>query len=298
MRIYTLGVGTPTPTPTRFGSSHVVEVAGQHLMFDCGPAATHKLVKAGLQPTQIAQLYFTHHHFDHNADYACFLLCRWDQGAGLVSELEVFGPSPTRLITDRLIGEEGAFVFDWKARINNFVSQRLHVQRGGTLPRLPPSPRVRDVGPGVIQSGPEWKVTAAPADHVQPWLDSLAYRLDSEEGSVVITGDTGPCESVAELARGADAMLCMCWDDQERMDRDGESEGTCGTIAAGRLAQQAGVERLVLVHSGPNLSNPGLMEKGIADITRVYDGEVIWAHELMSFELTRGRATRRRSVIV
>ena len=26
-----------------------------------------------------------------------------------------------------------------------------------------------------------WKVTAAPAIHVQPWLDSLAYRLDSAE---------------------------------------------------------------------------------------------------------------------
>ena len=44
-------------------------------MFDCGPAATHKLVKAGLYPTQVDNLFFTHHHFDHNIDYPCFLLC-------------------------------------------------------------------------------------------------------------------------------------------------------------------------------------------------------------------------------
>ena len=48
--IYTLGAGTPTPTPTRFGSSHVLKLGDQLLMFDCGPAATHKLVKAGLVP--------------------------------------------------------------------------------------------------------------------------------------------------------------------------------------------------------------------------------------------------------
>ena len=49
--ILTLGAGTPTPTPTRFGSSHVLRLGDELLMFDCGPATTHKLVKAGLFPT-------------------------------------------------------------------------------------------------------------------------------------------------------------------------------------------------------------------------------------------------------
>ena len=52
-RLYILGAGTPTPTAQRFGSSYVVEVGGEYLMFDCGPATTHKLVQAGLRPTQI-----------------------------------------------------------------------------------------------------------------------------------------------------------------------------------------------------------------------------------------------------
>lgn len=47
---YILGAGTRTPTPTRFGSAHVVEVAGRYLMFDYVPVATHKLVKAGTSP--------------------------------------------------------------------------------------------------------------------------------------------------------------------------------------------------------------------------------------------------------
>ena len=73
-RVYVLGSGTPTPTPQRFGSSFVAEFGDYQVMIDCGPAATHKLVKAGLWPTNIDHLFFTHHHFDHDIDYPCFLL--------------------------------------------------------------------------------------------------------------------------------------------------------------------------------------------------------------------------------
>jgi ribonuclease Z len=254
-------------------------------MVDCGPAATHKLVKAGIFPTKVDYLFFTHHHFDHDVDYPCFLLCRWDQSIGKENQLRVYGPTLTETITERLLGENGAFVHDWKARVSFPGSQRVHVNRGGTLPRKPPSVLAKDVGPGLIHQGREWRVTAAPAEHAQPWLDSLAYRLDSAEGSIVFTGDTQPCQSVLELARGADMLLCMCWDDQERMEAMGEVGGQCGTMDAARMAQAAGVRRLVLVHVGPYLAQHGAMEKGIGDVRRIYDGEVVFAEELMSLRL-------------
>ena len=94
MKLYVLGGGNPDPNPERFGSSFVFEVGGEHLMVDCGPAATYKLAQAGLRPTQINWLFFTHHHFDHNADYPCFLLTRWDQGAHRAARLNVIGPRP------------------------------------------------------------------------------------------------------------------------------------------------------------------------------------------------------------
>ncbi len=279
--IITLGAGTPTPTPTRFGSSHVLKVGQDLVMFDCGPAATHKLVQAGFFPTQVDYLFFTHHHFDHDIDYPCFLLCRWDQSIGKENRLQVFGPDLTEKITEGILGEDGLFSHDWKARVNHPLSQRVHVNRGGSLPRPAPSVSARDVGPGLVFSGNDWQVTAAPAEHVQPYLDSLAYRLDSSEGSVVVTGDTQPCASVAALAQGADTMLCMCWDDQEVMDQNGESNGQCGTLGAAQLAQDAGVKKLVLVHVGPHLAGHGPMEKGIGDISRVYDGQVVFSEELM-----------------
>ena len=284
-RVHVLGAGTPTPTRTRFGSSYVVEVAGEQLMVDCGPATTYKMVKAGLWPTDIDYLFFTHHHFDHDVDYPCFLLCRWDQSIGKENRLQVFGPKLTEKITEGIIGEEGLFAHDLNARMNHPISQRVYVNRGGVLPRRPPDVLARDVAPGKVYSAADWEMTSAEAEHAQPYLDSLAYRLDSPGASIVFTGDTQPCESVVNLARGADAMVCMCWDDQELMDENGEASRQCGTTGAARMAQQAEVEKLVLVHIGPHLSARGPMEKGISDIKRIYDGEVVFSDELMTIEV-------------
>jgi len=284
-QVYILGAGTPTPTPTRFGSAHVVQVAGDYLMFDCGPAATHKLVKAGIFPTKVDYLFFTHHHFDHDVDYPCFLLCRWDQSIGQENQLHVYGPTLTETITERILGENGAFAHDWKARVNHPLSQRVYVNRGGALPRKPPAVLAKDVGPGRVHSGRDWEIIAAPAEHVQPYLDSLAYRLNSPEGSVVFTGDTQPCRSVIDLARGADMLLCMCWDDQECMIENGEAFGQCGTIGAAKMPCTAGFKTLFRVHVGPHLASHGPMEKGIGDVRKIFDGELIFAEELMALRL-------------
>ena len=96
-----------------------MEVGGEYMMFDCGPAATWKLVKAGIFPTKVDYLFFTHHHFDHDVDYPCFLLSRWDQSVGKENQLRVYGPTLTETITERILGEQGAFVHDWKARVGH-----------------------------------------------------------------------------------------------------------------------------------------------------------------------------------
>ena len=193
---------------------------------------------------------------------------------GVISEMDAFGIDICWLLT-------------WYLPPSQHVptSHRVFVNRGGTLPRKPPEVAAKDVGPGKVFSGRDWEVSAAPAEHVQPYLDSLAYRVNTPDGSIVFTGDTQPCESVIELARDADALLCMCWDNQETMDQNGEGNRQCGTTGAAKMAQEAGVGKLVLVHVGPNLSTHGPMEKGIGDIKSIYDGEVIFSDELMSFDV-------------
>jgi|TARA_B110000263_G_C15293704_1_gene504559 ribonuclease BN (tRNA processing enzyme) len=284
--IYVLGAGTPTPTKDRFGSAFAIKIGEDQIMLDCGPAATHKLVKAGLWPTDINHIFFTHHHFDHDIDYPCFLLCRWDQSIGVEDTLKVFGPTLTEKITNGILNEkDGLFAHDWIARINHPLSQKVYENRGGTLPRTPPHVIAKDVGPGPVYTKSDWSVTAAPAIHVQPYLDSLAYRFETPEGSIVFTGDTQPCESVTKLAKNADMMLCMCWDEQSEMDENGEHLGQCGTSGAAKMAEEAGVKKLVLVHIGPNLSNSESQIRGREEISNIYSGEILFADELMKIDL-------------
>jgi len=284
-KLYVLGSGTPTPTPERFGTAYVLKIEQDYVMIDCGPATTHKLVKSGLWPAQVGYVFFTHHHFDHNVDYPCFLLCRWDQSVGKEVPLQVFGPPPTTELTEKLIGPDGAFSYDWKARIAWPPSQNVHVNRGGSLPRPEPVIKVKDIVGGETVQGNRWQVTVSKACHAEPWLTSLAYRFDTELGSIVFAGDTGPCEEVSKLAKGADIFVAHCWDHQEVMDKTGEAGGQTGTLDAAEFAEDASVKTLVLTHTGLNICKPGSREKAIADIAAIYKGQIIFGEEMMILDL-------------
>ena len=65
------------------------------------------------------------------------------------------------------------------------------------------------------------------------------------------------------------------------MESNKESKGVCGTLGAARMAQEAGVKKLVLAHLGPNLTRHPVMEKGIGQVKSHYEGELIFSDELM-----------------
>ena len=209
-RLHVLGAGCPHPVPHQYGSAFVLDVDGDFVMVDCGPATTHKMCLMGIATTKVGHLLLTHHHFDHNADFPCFALTRWDMSTGKEPPLKVCGPRPTRAFVERLLGPEGAFFVDWQSRIKHPVSQAIHKRRGGSLPRPAPAIEARDVGPGEIARTDSWVATAARVHHVEPWLESLAFRFDTQRGSIVFAGDCGDCKELRQLAQGADTLVVAC----------------------------------------------------------------------------------------
>lgn len=281
-KVHIIGAGTPHPTPERFGSAYVAEVGDERILVDCGPATTWKLVKAGMSPADIDTLFFTHHHYDHDVDYPCFVLNRWGHNDwGDLPPLQVYGPNYTETLTDRILNPEyGAWAPDWTSRTKHPASLALYESHGGVLPRPGPDVRPRDIEPGTVIEGSGWQMRTTLAEHFQPYLDSLAYRLDTDEGSVVFTGDTQPCDTVEEIARDADVMIAMCWDLQDDLDKSLLKTGQSGTRDAGTMAQKAGVKRLVLSHVEPQITSEEKREAAVADAQTVFDGEVIFADEL------------------
>ncbi len=281
-RVVVLGCGTPTPSPVRWGSSFLVEIGGEWLMFDCGPAATYKLYKAGFTATQVDHLFFTHHHSDHDADYPTFLLTRFDMSVGKENELRVYGPALTSQLTERLLGEDvGAYWHDIVARTNHPLSLGAHQRRGGTLPRLPPVIHSTDVGPGKFATGKHWQVSAARVEHVQPYLDSLAYRIDSDEGSIVFSGDTRPCDSLTELASGADLLVMECIRLHQDNVGNPAAEYETATYGAGQTARDADVKKLLLCHQNPALEDPESKVQAIGEVRSVFAGPTVWGEELL-----------------
>ncbi len=69
MKLTLLGTGTPAPLTHRAGSSYLVQFDDEALLFDCGPGAVRRLLRAGVPPIALNYLFLTHLHYDHCVDY-------------------------------------------------------------------------------------------------------------------------------------------------------------------------------------------------------------------------------------
>ena len=200
-RLTLIGTGSPSPLVHRGGSSYLLDLGADRLLFDCGPASVRRLLEAGVDLRTLTHLFLTHLHYDHCVDYGYLVLTRWDQGVGKIPELEVCGPAPVRRMTELLFGEEGVYAGDLAARTERAASHFMHEARGGQLPRLRPAPQVVEVADGSIVEGAGWRLETAEVLHGQPQLICLAYRLNTESHSVVFGGDTGPVPRLTEELR-------------------------------------------------------------------------------------------------
>lgn len=281
MKITLLGTGNPAPSLKRMGPGYMVTVGDDVILFDHGPGSHHRLLETGTKATDVTHAFFSHLHYDHFVDFPRLLLTRWDHGAGQIPELKVYGPNPVKTLVERLIGQDGVFAPDIEARITWDASLYVYRNRGGQEPRVPPRPDVTEIGKGSVVETGRWRVEAVEVPHAQPSLTCLALRLDCDEGSVVYSGDTGPSKALEKLAKGCDVLIHMCSYMSGSVDNKATQLGTSGHLEAARTAAAAGVRRLVASHIYNQFDRPGVREKVIADMTRVYDGIIVLGEDLM-----------------
>jgi len=172
MQIRLLGTGTPNPSFKRMSSGCLVETREDVLVFDHGAGAFHRLLETGIDVTRVSHLFFSHLHFDHCLDYARLVLTRWDQAAGKIPELKVYGPAHLRKMTDLLFGEGGVFDPDLIARTRHEPSVQTYISRGGTPPRQRPAPQVHVFEHGTVIHEQEWRLEVVTVPHAQPYLAS------------------------------------------------------------------------------------------------------------------------------
>ncbi len=292
MRIRLVGTGTPTPSLKRMSSGYLVEVGHRKILFDFGPGAYHRLLEAGVKPVEITDVFLTHLHYDHCLDYVRLLMTRWDQGAGKIAELNVYGPAHTARMTNLIVCEDGIFGPDLAARTELPMSQGVFVARGGTLPRAKPRPVVRELKSEDVVEGDGFKVHVRAVLHAQPILECFGYRLEADGASFVYSGDAGPCKSMQELAADCDVLVHMChFISGTALNREFDKRNM-GHLELARLGQQANVRNLVASHIAEQMDVPGVKERLIREMSEIYKGNLFFGEDLMEIPVG-GPAPRR-----
>lgn len=286
MKLTLLGTGTPAPSLRRASSGYVFELGDDVVVMDHGPGAHHRLLEAGYQATDVTHFLATHYHYDHIMDYPRLVLTRWDHGGDAIAPLKVFGPEPLAEINDRFIGAEGAFALDIAARTESPASLAVYHARGGTGDRPRPTPDLRQVAPGDVIEGRDWRILVGPARHVQPNLNCLSYRVETSEGTVVYSGDNGGVfEPFIEFAKGTDVLIHMNHFLSGTEATPDYRQMSGSHMDNAETARQAEVGMLVLTHFLPMLDRVGVKERMVAEMAEVYNGPIVIGEDLMEIPL-------------
>ena len=188
-----LGTGSPLPDPNRAGPSTLVTTAdGTHLLVDAGRGVMMRLSGAGVAAGQVAAVLLTHLHSDHITDLGDVITTRW---------VTTFTRTPLTIV-----GPEGtaAVVRDLLASLGPDVCYRL--AHHDDLDHEPPVSVVEVADGAVPLDLPGTTVTCAPTDH-RPVHPTVGYRFEHGGASVVLAGDTVPCDGLDRLAAVADALV-------------------------------------------------------------------------------------------
>ena len=287
MKFTMLGSGTPAPSLSRMSSGYVFEIGDDLIVFDHGGGAHHRLLEAGYHAQDVTHCFLTHYHYDHIMDFPRLALTRWDHGSPDLQPLKVFGPDPLDTMLDRFFGESGAFAHDVHARIESAASQAVFKVRGGVGDRPGPRFDPQEVAAGDVIEGNDWKIKVGPTRHVQPTLNCLSYRIETDEGAIVYSGDNGGVfEPFIEFAQGADVLIHMNHF-LSGTELNPEYRIMSGShLDNAETARQAGVGMLVLTHLQPDLDMFGTRERMVTEMVAVYDGPIIVGHDLMEIPMT------------
>lgn len=276
-RLILLGTGAgPRPRKGSSGSAQVIIAEGRLYVVDCGDGVARQLALAGASLTALRNVFITHHHSDHNADYGNLLLLSW--ASGLQQRVDTWGPPPIERMTQLFLEM-------------NATDIETRMADEGFRP-LAPLIHAHDVtGAGLVMQDDVMKVTCARVSHPKV-KDAYAYRFDAPDRSIVISGDTVRSPDLVKLAKGADVLVheAVFPEAIERMVSRIPNGAALGkhimeshTTAeeCGRIATDAGVKTLVLSHLAP-AEDPLLTESMWAEAAgRHFKGRVVVGRDLL-----------------
>jgi ribonuclease BN (tRNA processing enzyme) len=270
------GGGPRIVAPGRSKSANLIVVNGVPYVVDCGEGVAHQLVRAGVVLNTLRYVFITHHHSDHNLDYGNLIYDAW--AAGLRGPVDSYGPPPIRTMTEAY----------WQ--LNRFdIETRIGDEGRPDLRKLVTAHEFAE--PGLVMQNADVKVTAARVRH-PPIVHAYAYRFDTADRSIVISGDTTTSPELSALAKGADVLVSevMHLAGLENLLKRVPNAATLRehllashivTEDLGKLAAAAAVKTLVLTHFVPPDDNSITDDMWMEGMRKHYGGQIIVGRDLL-----------------
>ncbi|HJN43158.1 MAG: MBL fold metallo-hydrolase [Acidobacteria bacterium] len=275
--IVLLGTGTPGAEPDRFGPATAIVAGGTAYLIDAGPGVVRRAAAGAivsglpaLRPQNLRMAFFTHLHSDHTIGYPDLILSPWVLGR--TAPLQAFGPPGLDAMTTALLE---AYREDIRVRVEGPEQLRRDLLAVET----------REIEPGLIYEDPVMRVEAFAVPH-GTWDQAFGFKLTTADRTIVISGDTGPFDGMADIASGADVLIHEAYGAEGLRLRDPGIQRYHGTfhtsaIKVGEIAAEAEVGMVILTHQ---LHLAGETPDEMVDQVRLsFDGEVVYGRDLDIF---------------
>lgn len=268
--------GGPRVGGARKNPATLLKVGGVPYVIDCGYGVSAQLLKAGVPLQSLRYIFLTHMHSDHNLEYGPLLYNAW--ASGLKQTVDAYGPNTLNHQTTAFLD---SMKFDIDIRIDD--------EGRPDLRKLIAAHEFDDSG--LVMENADVRVTATRVRH-PPVKDAFAFRFDTKDRSVVISGDTNYSPELIELAKGADVLLHEVLH-VPGLDALLKRVGNAATLRehivashtttedVGRVAAAAGVKKLILHHFVPG-DDPSISdEMWTEDVRKHFEGEIVVGRDLM-----------------
>jgi ribonuclease BN (tRNA processing enzyme) len=249
-----LGSGTCAPSLARSSCSVLVETGGRKWLIDSGAGTLRRLLEAGTTIAELSCLLYSHLHPDHTSDLVPLLFAtKYPDGITRREALTIVAGRGFEDFFHRLKGVYGHWI--------DLGSDMLRIIEMSTAG-----------GDHVRLAGVD--LHTAPVEHSP---QSVAFRMTGPSGrKLVYSGDTDYSESLIELARGADLLIC-----ESAFPESQKVRGHLTPAMAGDIAARAGVRRLMLTHFYPACEQADIE----GECRRTYGGPLVLAQDLMRLVL-------------
>lgn len=305
-------LGTAGGPPLRLDRSEpstLLIVNGREYLIDCGIGTARRLVEAGLDSSRIKTIFFTHLHADHDMGLADVMANDFFEGggAGSAGHFAIYGPPQTKQLVD------AAFQFI-SVGFRPFAAAPPTAYRmsGGSF--VSPFITHEINHDGLVFDDGNIRVIAAENSHyvmippaTRSGFKSYSYRVQTADGVIVFSGDTGPDGAIAAIAKGADALITEAsYRDPADLDqsisaraarnhwsplvtqrfRDHFVHEHLDTQEIGQIARAAGAKAVILYHYDP--ADDSDRRAFVSGVMKEFSGPVFTPNDLDRYCLSAG----------